>query len=392
MGTARKETRILLLYMAAASGHKQAAEAIKQALKELYPEVEIRNENLFRYGNSLVKRLVKDLYNTAIKVTPWFWNLIWDSKEVYWLTYGLTNILYRLNYLELYKRVFLPFEPQVVICTHSVACALSSVIKKAKKESYLLAAVPTDFCIHPYWFYENVDMYFLPRKELKEKVLGEGIDPRKVTISGIPTSHKFSRSHDSKELRKKWELEEGLFTILLMGGGQGVGSLREIIFSLDSSKLPLQLLVVTGANRRLRKELEGIRSKITLPLRVFGYTRQVDELMEVSDLLISKPGGLTTAEALVKELPLGIVDSLAGQERRNKQLLLREKIAFELNSREAIIRLIKNLMDNSFDLESWRKRVRKLAYPGAAEKIAQTVMESFGQQSTAIRSARKGRV
>ncbi len=162
-----------------------------------------------------------------------------------------------------------------------------------------------------------------------------------------------------------------------MGGGQGVGSLREIVFSLDSSGLPLQLLVVTGANRRLRKELDGIRTKINLPLKLFGYTRQVDELMEVSDLLISKPGGLTTAEALVKELPLGIVDSLAGQERRNKQLLLRKEIAFELNSREAIIRLINNFINSSFDLESWRKRARKLAYPRAAERIAQTIMESL---------------
>ncbi len=373
----QKKLRILLLYMAAATGHRQAAEAIRQALKEFYPEVEIRSENLFRHGNSLVKRLLRDLYNAVIRVTPWFWNFIWDSKEIYWLTYGLTNLLYRLNYLRLYKRVFLPFEPQVVICTHSVACALSSVIKRVKKENYLLTAVPTDFCVHPYWFYENVDMYFLPHEELKEKLVGEGIDPEKIRITGIPTSLDFSKSHNSKELKKKWNLEESLFTILLMGGGQGVGSLQEIVFSLDSSNLPLQLLVVTGANRRLRKELERIRSKISLPLKIFGYTRQVDELMEISDLLISKPGGLTTAEALVKELPLGIVNSLAGQERRNKQLLLRKKIAFELNSREAIVRLINDLMGNSFDLESWRKRVRKLAYPRAAEEIAQTVMESL---------------
>lgn len=153
-----RKLRVLLLYMAAATGHRQAAEAIRQALKEFYPEVEIKSENLFRHGNSLVRRLLKDLYNTVIKVTPWFWNFIWDSKEVYWLTYGLTNLLYRLNYLKLYKKVFLPFKPQVVICTHSVACALSSVIKRVKKENYLLAAVPTDFCIHPYWFYKNVEI------------------------------------------------------------------------------------------------------------------------------------------------------------------------------------------------------------------------------------------
>lgn len=370
-----KKIRVLLLYIAAVTGHRQAAEAVKQALKKFYPEVEIRRENLFRYGNPFLKCLLESLYNAIIKLAPWLWDFIWDSKEIYWLAYGLTNFLYRLNYLELYKRIFLPFDPQVVICTHSIACALSSVIKKVRKANYVLAAVPTDFCIHPYWFYENVDIYFLPHKELKRRLMEKGIDSEKIKITGIPTSPNFSKSHNIKELKKKWQLKENLFTILLMGGGQGVGSLREIVLALDNSHLPIQLLVVTGANRRLKKKFQGIQSRVSLPLKVLGYTRQVDELMEVSDLLISKPGGLTTAEALVKELPLGIVDSLAGQERRNKELLLEKEIAFELNGREAIICLIRNFIDNSFDLEKWRKRARKLAHPRAAQEIAQTVIE-----------------
>jgi len=370
-----KKLRVLLLYMAAATGHRQAAEAVRQVLKKFYPDVEIRRENLFRYGNSLIRCLMEDIYNAIIKLTPWLWNFIWDSKEIYWLTYGLTNFLYRLNYLQLYKRVFLPFDPQVVICTHSIACALSSVIKRVRKVNYLLAAVPTDFCIHPYWLYENVDIYFLPHQELKKKLIEKGIDSEKIKITGIPISLDFSKSHNRKELEKKWELEENLFTILLMGGGQGVGSLREIVLSLDSSHLPIQLLVVTGANRRLKRKFQRIQSRVSLPLKVLGYTRQVDELMEVSDLLISKPGGLTTAEALAKELPLAIVDSLAGQERRNKELLLEKEIAFELNSREAMISLVRNFIENSFNSENWRKKVRKLARPGAAQEIAQTVIE-----------------
>lgn len=369
------EIRVLILYMAAATGHRQAAEAVRQALKKFYPEAKIRRENLSLYGNSLIRCLLEGLYNAIIKLAPWLWNFIWDSKEIYWLTYGLTNFLYRLNYLRLYKKVFLSFNPQIVISTHSIACALSSVIKKMKKTSYLLAAVPTDFCIHPYWFYENVDIYFLPHKELEKGLIRKGIDSKKIEISGIPVSLNFSRSYDRRKLRKKWELKENLFTILLMGGGQGVGSLREIVLNLDSSRLPIQLLVVTGANRRLKRKFQRIQSRVSLPLKVLGYTRQVDELMEVSDLLISKPGGLTTAEALVKELPLAIVDSLAGQERRNKELLLKKEIAFELNSKEDMIYLIKNFIDNSFDLESWRRRARELAHPGAAQKIAQTVMK-----------------
>jgi len=256
------------------------------------------------------------------------------------------------------------------------------VIKRVRRANYLLAAVPTDFCIHPYWFYENVDVYFLPHEELEKKLVKKGIDPKKIEITGIPISPNFSKSHNSKELKKKWELKEDLFTIFLMGGGRGVGSLGKIILTLDTSNLPIQLLVVTGTNRRLRKKIEKIQSKVNFPLTVLGYTRQVDELMEVSDLLISKPGGLTTAEALAKEIPLGILDSQGGPERRNKELLLEKEIAFELNSREDIIYLIRNLMDSSFDLENWRKRARKLAHPEAAEKITQTVMELMGESSS----------
>lgn len=370
-----KKLRVLILYMAAATGHRQAAEVVRQALKRLYPEAEIRRENLYRYYDIFLRHLLDSLYSAIVKLAPWFWNFIWDSKEVYWLTYGLVSLLYRLNYRRLYKKVIFPFKPQVVICTHSLACALSSVIKGARKANYLLAAVPTDFYIHPYWFYENVDIYFLPHKELKNKLVEKGIDPKKIKITGIPISLNFSKSHNSKELKKKWGLKEDLFTIFLMGGGRGVGSSIKIIVSLDKSNLPIQLLVATGTNRRLKKKIQKIQSKVNFPLTVLGYTKQVDELMEVSDLLISKPGGLTTAEALAKEIPVGILDSQGGPERRNKELLLEKEIAFELNSGEDIIYLIRNLMDNSFDLDSWRKRVRKLARPGAAEKIAQTVME-----------------
>lgn len=375
MEKSHQRLRILVLYMAAATGHRQAAEAIRQTLKKLYPEVEVRRENLSRYGNSFLRYLLEGLYNAIIRLTPWFWNLIWDSKGVYWLTYGLRNLSYQLNYLRLYKKVILPFNPQAVICTHNIACALCSVIKKAKDANYLLAAVPTDFCLHPYWFYENVDAYFLSCKGLEKKLVGRGVNPKKIKITGIPISLSFSKSYDGEKLKKKWGLKEDLFTILLMGGGQGIGSLKEIVLALDKSHLPIQVLVVTGANRRLRKKIRRTQSKVDFPLKVLGYTRQIDELMEISDLLISKPGGLTTAEALAKEIPLGILDSLAGQERRNKDLLLEKGIAFEVRDKEAMISLIKNFVEGDFDWEIWRSRVKDLARPKAAQEIAQTVMK-----------------
>ncbi len=366
--------KILLLYISAVSGHRQAAEAIKQAFMEFYPEVEVRGENLFEHGNRFIRISLDSLYYAIITLAPWFWDLIWDSREVYWSTYALRNFLYRTNYLRLYREVILPFNPQVVICTHSIACALCSIIKKGKCLDYLLAAVPTDFCLHPYWFYNEVDVYFLPHEGLKEDLVERRIPLNKTPITGIPISPSFSRSKDRKNLRKKWGIKEDLLTVLLMGGGQGMGSFKEIVLGLASSHLPIQLLVVTGINRRLRNKFRRMQSKLDLPLKVFGYTRKIDELMEISDLLISKPGGLTTAEALAKSLPLGIVDSLAGQERRNKEFLLKKGLAFELKNKEDIVDLIDHLLNDSSYGKERRRHVEEFAYPRAAQQITQKVM------------------
>jgi len=131
--------------------------------------------------------------------------MIWDSKEVYWLTYLLRESLYRLNYHRLYREVIKPFNPDAVICTHSLCCAISSVIKRDKKLDYLLIAVPTDFYLNPYWFYKNVDMYFLPQdKSISNRL--KKITPDKFSTTGIPILPRFSKPKDRPFLKKKGRL------------------------------------------------------------------------------------------------------------------------------------------------------------------------------------------
>ena len=293
---------------------------------------------------------------------------------MYWLTYGLRSILYQLNWFRLYREVILPFSPHAIICTYSLACAMCATIKKKKHSDFLLAAVSTDFSLNPYWFDKSVDVYFLPHEGLRKKLIKEGISPGKLCTVGIPISMDFSEPKNEEDLRKKWQVRKDLFTILLMGGGLGMGSLKEIVVTLDSSHLPIQLLVVTGINRRLKRKLQELESHLNLPLKVLGYIKKVDELMEISDLLISKPGGLTTAEALVKKLPLGIIDSLAGQERRNQQLLSEKGVTFELKDKEDLIDLIQGFLNNSFDLTQWRQGVSRLARPQATQEIVEKLV------------------
>ncbi|MFQ6066618.1 MAG: glycosyltransferase [bacterium] len=357
------------------SGHCRAAEAIEQALERLYPQIKVRKEDLFKHGNPWVRKILDDLYYAAIKVTPWFWDILWNSNLIFWLTYGLRELSCLLNSFRLYKEVILPFDPQVVVCTHGLALALCTTIKRQRKLDYLLVAVPTDYSLHPYWSYDNVDLYFLAHHEMKESLRRKGIPQDKVQICGIPISPIFSEDNDKERLKSKWQIKRDLFTVLLMGGGQGMGPLRRAVDTLNGLGLPIQLLVVTGTNDGLKRELQEIEPELNIPVKILGYTKKINELMEISDLLISKPGGLTIAEALTKDLPLGILDCLAGQERKNQEFLLKKKIAFNLQREKEMAGLIERFLDGSFDFENWQARTRELFKSKAALDIAKRVVK-----------------
>jgi len=367
--------KILLLYISDVLGHRQAARAIKKAFQEEHPQATVREENLFRYGNSFIRCSLNGLYYAIIKLLPWFWNIIWDSKEVYWLTYPLREVLYRLNYHRFYREVIKPFNPDAVICTHSLCCAISSVIKRDKNLDYLLIAVPTDFYLNPYWFYKNVDMYFLPQDNLESNHLRWKVSPDRLYVTGIPILPEFSKPKNRSYLKKKWQVDENLFTILIMGGGEGLGPIKETVLALAKNSLPIQILVVTGTNRKLKKKLDRISQNIKLSLKVLGYIRQIDELMEISDLLITKPGGLTCAEALSKGLPIMALDSITGQERKNKELLLEKGLAFSLDSPGQLVSLVRNCINDGFNRDLWRKKAKEFARLNSSQEIVREIVE-----------------
>lgn len=235
--------------------------------------------------------------------------------------------------------------------------------------------MPTDFYLNPYWFYKNVDMYFLPQDNLTSNHLRWKVSPDKLCVSGIPILPEFSKPKDRLYLKKKWQVHENLFTILIMGEGEGLGPIEDAVLAFKKVSLPFQVLVVTGINRKLKKNLHKISPRLNFPLKVLGYVRQIDELMEISDLLITKPGGLTCAEALCKGIPIIAIDSITGQERKNKEFLLEKDLAFSVDSPDQVVSLVRNCINDGFNREFWRKKAKELAHPNSSQEIVHKIMQ-----------------
>jgi processive 1,2-diacylglycerol beta-glucosyltransferase len=213
------------------------------------------------------------------------------------------------------------FQPEVVVCTHPFPVGIMSYLKKKGIFKGPVFATITDFTIHAYWIFPEVDYYLVGAAPLQSECAGFGIAPEKVRVTGIPIDPAFSRRYDKKELRDKLGLAPDTPAILIMGGGLGMGNLESAVRQLSTAAVPCQLMVVTGLNTRLKEKLENIAPALSCPVKIYGYVDNIHELMAAADLLVGKPGGLSCAEAMAAGLPVLIIDPLPGQEERNAQFI-----------------------------------------------------------------------
>jgi processive 1,2-diacylglycerol beta-glucosyltransferase len=174
-------------------------------------------------------------------------------------------------------------------------------------------------------------------------------------------------------------LQEDVPVVLVLGGGFGIGPMEDIVRSFKDYQNPLQLLVVTGRNEALRERLKGMKDKLGIEMTVFGYVENMHELMSASDLLISKPGGITISEALAKKLPLILVEPVLGQEERNLEFALKKKVALYAEKMEEIPQIVSYLLSHPAEMEEMRKYAEKISHPNSAYDIARVLIEITGK-------------
>lgn len=366
-----EKEKIVFLYAAPHSGHKACADAVRRAMEMKFPQVHTAGTDVITKLSPILGRIVATTYHEILKYTPQLWNFLYDNPEIEELTKELREIFHFLNAPKL-KTILKEYQPTALVCTHAIPCGVIAEQKKRGNCDLPLIAIVTDFAVHSYWVFPEVDLYIVANEFCKKKLIAKRISENKIQVSGIPVEPSFSQKTEEREARKKFGLELGKPVVLLMGGSYGLGPISEIAQEVFSLHPAVQLVIVAGTNKELFSKLKA-EPKLK-HAHILGYTRQISALMDASNILITKPGGMTSSEALAKGLPMILMNPLPGQEERNAKFLLKNKVAIQIREMKDLKRVLKQLLMHPQELEQLSEKALHLAKPNAAKDAAETIL------------------
>ncbi len=365
--------KIIVTHVPAGSGHEKAAEAVCAALKEQAPSAEIILLNALDGMSPWYQWSFTQGYLDMIHRHPQLWGAAYhslDMRGLAWAAYKLHRIS-NASHGKTLETILERYRPDVVIGTHFFPMEVASYLKMKGRIQARLITVITDFLPHSVWISPGIDRYAVASSWTREELLRRGVAEERIQITGIPIHPKFARKGNRAELVEKLGLRPDLWTVLIGAGGFGTGPVAELVETFSLIREPLQILVVTGKNTALLRHLEAARERLAHhAVTLYGFVDNVDELMDVSDLMATKPGGLSCAEAMAKGLPLLLTSPIPGQESRNARLLEGAGIALQAGRMAEIPKQIETLSRDPARLQTMADLGRKASFPEAARTVA----------------------
>lgn len=365
-------SKLLILSAAYGEGHQQAANAVRDALATLSPQTEVRIVDYMKSVHPKLDSFVKYCYLKSIRFAPALYGWFYKGTSQIPPSSLIQRQLNSLGMSEM-EDTLNEFRPDVVFSTFPTPAGVVSHLKQQGRVDVPTATVITDHAIHSQWIHPLTDMYFVGSEYVRKGLIARGIDPHSVQATGIPIRPAFLQEFDKDALRRKYGLRAGIPTVLIMGGAYGVmGDVNQICEELFTYPHPIQILVVTGRNARMKAQLSEILPLATNPVQLYGFVPDVYELMAVADLMLTKAGGLTISEALALQLPMLLYRPIPGQEVQNAKFLVRSGVAMLARNRRQVSDHLHELLVKNpgrrIGMQRRALRVRKLQ---AAEEIAE---------------------
>ncbi len=362
---------VLILSIAAGGGHMRAAQAVRDYMAKHNRDIGVEIVDWFKYINPVVDKVVIGSYMGTLKASPALYGKLYDMAEKEESLSDISLTINRLLALRM-ESLITNKKPGIVLCTHPFPLEVVCYLKKKRRLDFRIISLLTDFSPHSFWLREGVDYYVVPNEDLIYEMKWKGVPEERVLPFGIPIDERFTSDYDKGSARKDLGLKNKT-TLLLMGGSLGMGKLKEVFTGLFRSSLDIQLIAVCGNNKKLKVSLEAVASSSPGRAVVFGYTDEVPRLMAASDLLVTKPGGLTVSEAMTMGLPIAIISPIPGQERQNARYLINSGMAVEFKRGDYLEGMISQLMANPIRLSHMREIAALTAKPGATGDLCRFI-------------------
>lgn len=359
--------KILVIHATAGAGHKKAAEAIYHGIQGK-TSFDVRLVDALDYSNPVFKYTYPNFYTFIVTHVPWLWAFV----------FGLMDVPSLQGAVRFVRRIYNAFNAQrlhsflkeeqfdYVICTQFLSAEVSGYLKRTGQIKSKIICVVTDFDVHRIWINQGVDYYTGACDHTREKLIALGVPKERAFVTGIPTDPKFLKEHDALALRRNLGLKEDAITTLVATGSFGFGPIEELVDLLKEH----QLIVVCGHNKGLYERL----SKRGLPhVKVCGLVDNMDELMSASDIMVTKPGGLSIAEALVKGLVLVFFSAIPGQETNNVKVLTQFKVGLGQLKLDDIAKAVNRLCASHRELADQKAHSKSFGKPWAVDDIIRIV-------------------
>ncbi len=358
--------KVLILSITAGEGHNSTAEAIRQTFAEHGDEAEVFDA--YRYVSKALYEVIKQGYLLVTK----------DFKKLFEKSYALAenrktsgdNSLYRIANLRLTRKLsgyIKQYSPDAIIYTHCFLGVVTDLLKTKNGMDIPMIGVVTDYTVHPLWEEaRSTDRFVVANELLASQLYRKGMRNEQIAPIGIPVRKQFSESVPKARARAELGLPDKL-TVLLMGGSMGYGNIASVVEELDSVHGDFQIISVCGNNREAKEQIDALHTK----KRVlnFGFTKEIPLLMDASDVIITKPGGLTTSEALVKKLPIIICNPIPGHEQRNAAFLLNNGVAMSVDAHTHLEDVLFQLLHSPTRLDGMRRAIEAIAKPNSTEEL-----------------------
>lgn len=359
----RFSRNILIVSASVGAGHTQAANAIKDAWEVTSPDDNITIVDFMDESNSHFNNFIKEVYLKTIQVSPDLYETVYRWTKDTSSGAKVQDLLswaMRTNMMQIIQR----HRPDVVICTHPFPCGAIAYLKRKGRLDIPIVGIITDFSVHSLWINQEVNQYIVAAPELKEELVMQGIPASRISATGIPIHPSFARNGATNSPSPA--RSENKPVLLIMGGGLGIGPMQDLLAQLNSLAFSLEIIFVTGSNTTLREKLSSLAANTPHNVKVLGYTQRVQELMNVADLLITKPGALTISEALAMKLPMLFFEAIPGQEKDNAGFVVAKGAARWLAMEDGITKQLNDLFADSGQLARMRDSAEKIGCPQSA--------------------------